>query len=68
MRPCESTDVDADKSAKDVVAKQLSCESGRFTFRMPKARYEERIRWELLLQFKLEKGGFVDEHFLLPLK
>jgi len=53
--------------AQDVVAKQLSCESGRFTFRMPKARYEERIRWELRLQFKPEKGDFVDEHFRLPL-
>jgi len=67
MRPGESTDVDADKSAKDVVAKQLSCASGRFSFRMPKARYAERIRWELRLQFKLENGDFVDEHFRLPL-
>ena len=67
MRPNEPTDVCADKSAKKVVAKRLPCGSGRFSFRLPKAFYEERIRWELLLRFKLEKGDFVEERFRLPL-
>jgi len=68
MRESESTDITADKSAKQVVAKQLAFERGQFSFRLPKALYAERIRWELVLRFHTTGGEFVEEHFKLPLR
>jgi len=67
MRKGESTDIKADKSAKQVVAKQLAFERGQFSFRLPKALYAERIQWELVLCFNDGDGRFVEEHFKLPL-
>ena len=67
-RKGESMDVDADKSVWKVVAKNLEPQGGSFGFRLPKALYDESIRWELILHFRDAKGVAVEDHFKLPLK
>ena len=67
-RKGESMDVDADKSVWKVVAKNLEPKGGNFGFRLPKALYDESIRWELILHFRDAQGAVVEDHFKLPLK
>lgn len=67
-RKGESVDVDADKSAWKMVAKNLEPRGGSFGFRLPKAFYDESIRWEFILHFRDAQGAVVEDHFKLPLK
>lgn len=67
-RKDEPMDVDADRSVRKVVANGLEPRGGSFAFRLPKALYDEAIRWELILRFRDSRGVDVEDHFKLPLK